>query len=82
VKDTADVVAKLPECTGKVAVLGFCLGGLITFLTAVCYDVDAAGILAAWRQNLPAGTRCMFLLTLFDMVSLQRQTSGITEERR
>jgi hypothetical protein len=39
-------------------------------------------ILAAWRRNLPAGTRCMFFLTLFDMVSLQRQTSGITEERR
>jgi hypothetical protein len=27
-------------------------------------------------------TARMFLLTLFDMVSLQRQTSGITEEQR
>ena len=35
-------MAKLPECTGKVAVLGFCLGGLMTFLTAVRYGVDAA----------------------------------------
>src|SRR5579863_3880995 len=42
VKDTANVVAKLPECTGKVAVLGFCLGGLMTFLTAARYGVDAA----------------------------------------
>jgi len=42
VKDTAKVVAKLPECTGKVAVLGYCLGGLMTFLTAVRYGVDAA----------------------------------------
>src|SRR5271154_3317543 len=42
VKDTADVVAKLPECTGKVAVLGYCLGALMTFLTAVRYRVDAA----------------------------------------
>lgn len=42
VKDTADVVAKLPESTGKVAVLGYCLGGLMTFLTAVRYGVDAA----------------------------------------
>jgi carboxymethylenebutenolidase len=42
VKDTADSVAKLPECTGKVAVLGYCLGALMTFLTAVRYDVDAA----------------------------------------
>jgi carboxymethylenebutenolidase len=42
VKDTTDVVAKLPECIGKVAVLGYCLGGLMTFLTAVRYGVDAA----------------------------------------
>jgi carboxymethylenebutenolidase len=43
VKETADVVAKLPECTGKVAVLGYCLGGLMTYLTAVrCHGVDAA----------------------------------------
>ena len=42
VKDTANVVAKLHECTGKVAVLGYCLGGLMTFLTAVRYGVDAA----------------------------------------
>ena len=42
VKDTADAVAKLPECAGKVAVLGFCLGALMTFLTAARYRVDAA----------------------------------------
>jgi carboxymethylenebutenolidase len=42
IKDTADAVAKLPECTGKVAVLGYCIGGLMTFLTAVRYGVDAA----------------------------------------
>ena len=42
IKDTATIVAKLPECTGKVAVLGYCLGGLMTFLTAVRYGVDAA----------------------------------------
>ena len=42
VKDTADAVAKLAECTGKVAVLGYCLGGLMTLLTAVRYGVDAA----------------------------------------
>jgi hypothetical protein len=34
-------VAKLPECSGKVAVLGYCLGGLMTFLTAVRYGADA-----------------------------------------
>src|ERR1700730_15193654 len=42
VKDTANAVAKLPECTGKVAVLGYCLGGLMTFLTAARYGADAA----------------------------------------
>src|SRR6267143_4480500 len=42
VKDTVDAVAKLPGCTGKVAVLGYCLGALMTFLTAVRYGVDAA----------------------------------------
>jgi carboxymethylenebutenolidase len=42
VKDTATVVAKLPQCSGRVAVLGYCLGGLMTFLTAARYSVDAA----------------------------------------
>ena len=42
VKDTVNTVAKLPECTGRAAVLGYCLGALMTFLTAVRYGVDAA----------------------------------------
>ncbi|HEV3240172.1 MAG TPA: dienelactone hydrolase family protein [Casimicrobiaceae bacterium] len=42
VKDTATAAAELHGCTGKVAVLGYCLGGLMTFLTAVRYEVDAA----------------------------------------
>jgi carboxymethylenebutenolidase len=42
VKDTVKAVAELPDCTGKVAVLGYCLGALMTFLTAVRSDVDAA----------------------------------------
>ena len=42
VKDTANAVAKLPGCTGRVAVLGYCLGGLMSFLTAARYGVDAA----------------------------------------
>ena len=42
VKDTANVVANLPGCTGRVAVLGYCLGGLMTFLTALRYGADAA----------------------------------------
>jgi carboxymethylenebutenolidase len=35
-------VAKMPECTGKIAVLGYCLGALMTFLTAARHRVDAA----------------------------------------
>jgi len=42
VKETVNAVAKLPGSTGRVAVLGYCLGGLMTFLTAVRYGVDAA----------------------------------------
>ena len=41
-KDTVDAVAKLPGCTGKVAVLGYCLGALMLFLTAVRHGVDVA----------------------------------------
>ncbi len=41
VNDTVNAVAKLPGCTGKVAVLGYCLGGLLVYLTAVRYGVDA-----------------------------------------
>jgi len=43
VRDTAEAVTKLPECAGSVAVLGYCLGALMTFLAAVRYAVvDAA----------------------------------------
>jgi carboxymethylenebutenolidase len=41
VKDTVNAAAKLPGCTSKVAVLGYCLGGLLVYLTAVRYGVDA-----------------------------------------
>ena len=41
IKDTVAVAAGLPDCTGKVAVLGYCLGALMSFLTAVRSDVDA-----------------------------------------
>ena len=43
VEDTISAVRNLPECNGKVAILGYCLGALMVFLTAVRYDgVDAA----------------------------------------
>jgi len=43
--DIAVAIAALkarPECTGKVAALGFCLGGLLAYLTAARLPVDAA----------------------------------------
>jgi carboxymethylenebutenolidase len=42
IKDTLNAVAKLRECTGKIAVQGYCLGALMTFLTAVRGQVNAA----------------------------------------
>jgi carboxymethylenebutenolidase len=43
VKDTVNAVRNLPECNGRVAILGYCLGALMVFLTAVRYHgVDAA----------------------------------------
>jgi carboxymethylenebutenolidase len=43
IKDTIDAVRSLPECNGKVGLLGYCLGALMVFLTAVRNDgIDAA----------------------------------------
>jgi carboxymethylenebutenolidase len=43
VKDTVNTVRNLPECNGKVALLGYCLGALMVFLAAARYHgVDGA----------------------------------------
>jgi carboxymethylenebutenolidase len=42
IEDTVDTVGKMPECTGRIAALGYCLGALMTFLTAVRYRVGVA----------------------------------------
>src|SRR6202167_2803289 len=43
IKDTIDAVRTLPECNGRVALLGYCLGALMVFMTAVRNDgIDAA----------------------------------------
>ncbi|WP_321945805.1 dienelactone hydrolase family protein [Paraburkholderia sp. J10-1] len=42
IEDTVATTAELSGCTGKVAVLGYCLGALMAFLTAVRSEVDAA----------------------------------------
>ncbi|UPG96544.1 dienelactone hydrolase family protein [Luteibacter aegosomatissinici] len=38
---TIDAARHLPRSTGKVAVMGYCLGGLMAFLTAARSNVDA-----------------------------------------
>lgn len=45
IQDLTSTVAALrarPECTGKVASLGFCMGGLLSYLSAANAGVDAA----------------------------------------
>ena len=42
IRDTVILAAKLPGCTGKVAILGYCIGGLMTFLTTARFGADAA----------------------------------------
>ena len=43
VKDTINAARSLPDCNGKIAILGYCLGALMVFLTAVRYNgIDAA----------------------------------------
>ena len=42
VMETVRTAVELKESSGKVALLGYCLGGLMVFLTAARYEVDAA----------------------------------------
>lgn len=42
IQDTIKFAGALPECNGKVAILGYCLGALMVFMTAVRSEVDAA----------------------------------------
>jgi carboxymethylenebutenolidase len=42
IMETVRTAVELRESTGKVALLGYCLGGLMVFLTAARNEVDAA----------------------------------------
>ncbi len=42
VMETVRTAVELRESTGKIALLGYCLGGLMVFITAARYEVDAA----------------------------------------
>jgi carboxymethylenebutenolidase len=39
---TIDAIRQDPHCSGKVGAVGFCLGGLLAYLTATRTDADAA----------------------------------------
>lgn len=41
IRTTVDSVRADPECSGKVGAVGYCLGGLLAFLTATRTDCDA-----------------------------------------
>lgn len=42
IERTIQTIRADPQCAGKVGAVGFCLGGLLAFLTATRTDVDAA----------------------------------------
>jgi carboxymethylenebutenolidase len=44
IKDTVDTVAGFPECSDHVALLGYCIGGLMTFLTAARFSGITAAV--------------------------------------
>ena len=76
IKDTIDAVRKLPECNGKVALLGYCLGALMVFMTAVRNDgIDAArsGITAAIQRNI--WERSMAFMPRFSCIWPRRMSS-------
>lgn len=39
---TIQTLRNMPECTGKVGAVGYCLGGLLAYLTATRTDADAS----------------------------------------
>jgi len=41
VQATVAMARSLPDCNGKVGIMGYCLGGLMTFLTAARSHIDA-----------------------------------------
>jgi carboxymethylenebutenolidase len=58
VEDVRDTVAELramPQCSGRVAVLGFCFGGRYAFLAAARLDVQAAAAFHGTQIGMSLG---------------------------
>ena len=69
IKDVADTVRALramPECNGKVGAIGFCLGGMLAYLTAARCNIEAAvsyyGVGIEKRLNETGAVRCPMVL--------------------
>ena len=69
IKDVADTVRALramPECDGKVGAVGFCLGGMLAYLTAARCNIEAAvsyyGVGIEKRLNEVGAVRCPLML--------------------
>ena len=66
VSATIDFLRHHPACTGKVGVVGYCWGGLISYLTAVQHKPDAAvgyyGVGIDKRLDLASHLACPLML--------------------
>ena len=69
IKDVADTICALramPECNGKVGAIGFCLGGMLAYLTAARCNIEAAvsyyGAGIEKRLNETGAVRCPMVL--------------------
>ena len=51
IQATLDEVRKRPDCTGRVGAVGFCLGGLLAFLTAAETNADASVLAVVAQQQ-------------------------------
>jgi hypothetical protein len=57
IKGTIDAVRNLPECNGKVALLGYCLGALMVFMTAVRNDGFMRPFSCIWPRRVSSFPR-------------------------
>ena len=65
-EDTVAALRKRADCTGKVGVMGFCLGGKFTYLSAVRHKIDAAvsyyGVQIDEHLDEASGLNCPLLM--------------------
>jgi carboxymethylenebutenolidase len=69
IKDVADTISALramPECNGRIGALGFCMGGLLAYLTAARCNLEVAvsyyGVGIEERLNETGAVRCPMVL--------------------